>query len=297
MPDFLAIADCEPDIVKALVDRSLEVKRDPTESADTLAGMSVGLFFMKPSTRTRVSAEVGTQQLGAHPVVLKNEEVGLGGRETVEDVARVLDRYLDALAFRVFDHSDLIALAEYATAPVINLLSDLEHPCQAIADLVTVAEHLDVAGATLAYVGDGNNVCNSLMVGAAMLGMNVRVATPPGFEPLPAYVSATERYGTVDVTNNPAAAVQGADVVYTDVWASMGQESDRATRLGAFAGFTIDEDLFSLAAENAIFLHCLPAHRGEEVTSAVFEHSRSKVFDQAENRLHSFKAVLLHVMG
>ena len=227
MNDFLTIVEQDPATIATLVSQGLAIKADPSATAGELTGTGVGLFFMKPSTRTRVSAEIGSVQLGAHPVVLKNEEVGLGGRESVEDVARTLDRYLDALAFRVFEHGHLVAVAEHAEAPVINLLSDIEHPCQAIADLMTIREHTDPDGATLAYVGDGNNVCHSLMVGAAMMGMNVRVATPAGFEPSADYVAAASRYSSTHITNDPAEAVAGADVVYTDVWASMGQEQER----------------------------------------------------------------------
>ncbi len=297
MNDFLTIVEQDPATIATLVSQGLAIKADPSATAGELTGTGVGLFFMKPSTRTRVSAEIGSVQLGAHPVVLKNEEVGLGGRESVEDVARTLDRYLDALAFRVFEHGHLVAVAEHAEAPVINLLSDIEHPCQAIADLMTIREHTDPDGATLAYVGDGNNVCHSLMVGAAMMGMNVRVATPAGFEPSADYVAAASRYSSTHITNDPAEAVAGADVVYTDVWASMGQEQERTDRLHAFSGFTIDEAMFATAAEDAVFLHCLPAHRGEELSTGVAEHERSRIFDQAENRLHSFKAILLHSLA
>ncbi len=297
MNDFLTIVEQDPATIATLVSQGLAIKADPSATAGELTGTGVGLFFMKPSTRTRVSAEIGSVQLGAHPVVLKNEEVGLGGRESVEDVARTLDRYLDALAFRVFEHGHLVAVAEHAEAPVINLLSDIEHPCQAIADLMTIREHTDPDGATLAYVGDGNNVCHSLMVGAAMMGMNVRVATPAGFEPSADYVAAASRYSSTHITNDPAEAVAGADVVYTDVWASMGQEQERTDRLHAFSGFTIDEAMFATAAEDAVFLHCLPAHRGEELSAGVAEHERSRIFDQAENRLHSFKAILLHSLA
>ena len=297
MTDFLTIIEQTPESIWELVDQGLDCKTNPAATAGALDGKGVGLFFMKPSTRTHVSAEIGSVQLGAHPVVLKNEEVGLGGRESVEDVARTLDRYLDALAFRVFDHGHLVTVAEHAAAPVINLLSDIEHPCQAIADLMTICEHGDPEGATLAYIGDGNNVCHSLMVGAAMVGMEVRVATPAGFEPSDTYVAAASKYSKVEITNDASRAVEGADVVYTDVWASMGQEDERAARLRSFAGFSVDEALFAQAADDAVFLHCLPAHHGEELTAGVAEHERSRIFDQAENRLHSFKAILLNSLA
>jgi len=277
-------------------------KRNPGAYAGRLSGRKVGLFFEKPSTRTRVSCEAATVDLGAHPVVLKADEVGLGKREAVEDVGRVLDRYLDVLAFRVFDHRHLETIAEYADAPVINLLSDRAHPCQAAADLQTIAEHRPLAGAAVTYVGDGNNVCHSLMLAGALVGMDIRVASPAGFEPA---VDVTARAtalaeasgGSVRISNDPAEAVDGADVVYTDVWTSMGQEEEAVARQARFAPFQVDLGLFERAADDAIFLHCLPAHRGEEVTAEVLEHDRSRVFDQAENRMHSFGALLLYLTG
>lgn len=295
--DFITIANTPSELIVRMVDQALAIKKDPAIVAGTLDGTSVGLFFMKPSTRTRVSSEVGCRQLGADVVVLKDSEVGLGGRESVADVARVLDRYLDVLALRVFEHDVLEVIAEYASSPVINLLSDLEHPCQAVADLLTIVENGDPAGKSIAYVGDGNNVTNSLMVGAAMLGMSVRVATPPGHEPDAAYVDIARSYSDVALSHHPVEAVDGADFVYTDVWTSMGQEEESQARLAAFDGFCVDELLFDKAAPDAKFLHCLPAHRGEEVSPGVMEHERSLVFDQAENRLHAFKAVLLESLS
>ncbi len=301
MSDFLAIAELPGEDLRHLVVRAEVVKREPEVVRDRLRGVRVGLFFMKPSTRTRVSAEVATYELGGLPVVLKDEEVGLGRRESREDVARVLDRYLDVLAMRVFDHSDLDVLARHARAPVVNLLSDLEHPCQALADLQTIAEARPLPGTVLAYLGDGNNVCHSLMVGAAMSGMTVRVATPPGYEPRPDYQElaariAKEQGGEALVTSDPHLALEGAHVVYTDVWASMGQEREAEGRRGVFRAYQVDEAALERAEPDAIFLHCLPAHRGEEVTAGVMEHPRSRVFDQAENRLHAFKALLLHLL-
>ena len=293
--DFLAIADYDPKQLSAMVELGARIKAEPGDFAGSLSGKNVGLFFMKPSTRTRVSCEVGANQLGAHPVVLKNEEVGLGGRESVEDVGRVLDRYLDLIAMRVFEHTDLVSIAESANAPVVNLLSDVEHPCQALADLMTMAEHKP--GASVAYVGDGNNVAHSLMVASAMVGSQVRIATPVGYEVDNRFVDLARRHGEVLLTHDPREAVDGVDCVYTDVWTSMGQEAESADRFAAFEGFTVDEDLFRLAADDAIFMHCLPAHRGEEVSHAVMEHERSRVFDQAENRLHAFKAVLVSLLS
>jgi ornithine carbamoyltransferase len=293
--DLLRIADLEPGQLADILARSAAVKAAPHEVAGRLAGKHVGLFFMKPSTRTRVSTETAAVDLGAYPVVLGQQEVGLGKREAAQDVARVLDRYLDVLALRVFDHADLVAVAENAEAPVINLLSDEEHPCQALADLQTIAEARPLAGTTLAYLGDGNNVCHSLIVGAAMSGMTVRVATPQGYEPQRKYLEAARVHGDVTVTDNPVEAVQGAHVVYTDVWASMGQEEEAEARARRFFPFQVNGPLFAMADPEAIFMHCLPAHRGDEVTDDVMDHPRSRVYDQAENRMHSFKGLLVYL--
>lgn len=300
MSDFLEVSDLGAEGLRTTLELAAEVKRDPAAAAGRLAGRRVGLFFEKPSTRTRVSCEVATVDLGAHPVVLKADEVGLGKREAVEDVARTLDRYLDVLAFRVFDHTNLESVADHASAPVINLLSDRSHPCQALADLQTIAEHRDLGGTTVAFVGDGNNVCHSLMLGGAMSGVHLRVAAPPGYAPLPDVVAEAERLalrhgGSITVGSDPVAAVEDTDVVYTDVWTSMGQETEAQDRFTRFAAFQIDDAMFARAAADAVFLHCLPAHRGEEVSASVLEHERSRVFDQAENRMHAFKALLLHL--
>lgn len=302
MRDFLMTTDMAPDELIGVVELAGAVKANPTSVAGRLSGFKIGLFFQKPSTRTRVSCEVAAVDLGAHPLTLRDEEVGLGTREAPEDVARVLDRYLDVLALRVFDHADLDAMAAHADAAVINLLSDVAHPVQALADLQTIAEVRPLRGTSVAYVGDGNNVCHSLLLSGALTGMHIRVATPPGFAPRTSIVDqavevATATGGSIDLGTDVATAVAGADVVYTDVWTSMGHESEAATRESAFAGYRIDETLFASAADEAIFLHCLPAHRGEEVTDGVMDHERSLVFDQAENRAHAFKALLLHLTG
>lgn len=302
MTDFLMVPDLgEAGLVEVLETAAL-VKSDPDASRGRLVGKHVGLFFEKPSTRTRVSAEVACVDLGAHPVVLKQDEVGLGKREAVADVARVLDRYLDILAFRVFRHVDLEAVARHADAPVINLLSDRSHPCQGIADLQTMAENRPLPGTTVTYIGDGNNVAHSLLLGGAMVGMHVRVASPDGYDPDHEIVEEASRIaaatgGSITVDPDVVSLVSGADVVYTDVWASMGQEAEAQRRAERFAPYRVDEALFARAADDAIFLHCLPAHRGEEVTDGVVDHERSRVFDQAENRMHSFKALLLFLAG
>ncbi len=294
MSDFLEIAGLDTAGLERLVESAARFKRNPRRGDQPLKGCMIGLFFEKPSTRTRVSSEVAAWELGAHPLVLGQDEVGLGTREAVRDVARVLDRYLDLLALRVFDHHTLVEIAEYADVPVVNLLSDLEHPCQAIADLQTIAEHRPLDEVVVGYVGDGNNVCHSLMAGILMLGGEMRIVSPPGFEPAQEYIAL----GSHRLTVSPdPGALEGADVVYTDVWASMGQESEAARRAEAFSGYQVDRTMFRRARPDAIFLHCLPAHRGEEVTDAVVDHPRSRVFDQAENRLHSMKAILLELLG
>jgi ornithine carbamoyltransferase len=293
---FLKVADLEPGRLRAVVELGLEVKRRPERYAAALAGRSIGLFFEKQSLRTWVSCDIAAVQLGAHPIAIRNDQTGMGSRETPEDVGRVLDRYLDVLAMRVFDHGDLEAIDAVVDAPVINLLSDREHPCQAVADVMTLAENGRMEG-TVAYVGDGNNVCHSLMVAVTMCGGSIRVATAPGYEPDPAIVEEARRHGEVTITTDPIEAVTGADAVYTDVWASMGQEEEAELRRRHFARYRVDDQLFERAAPDAIFLHCLPAHRGDEVTHEILEHERSRVFDQAENRLHSFKAVLLDQLG
>lgn len=294
---LLAISDITADRLAQILDLGRRIKADPDWYRTALAGRSIGLFFQKQSLRTWVSCDVAAIQLGIHPIVIRNDQTGMGSRETPEDVGRVLERYLDLLAMRVFDHGDLVSIDTATSVPVVNLLSDIEHPCQAVADIMTLAEHRDPRGATLAYVGDGNNVCHSLMLAAAMAGATVRVAAPAGYEPDPAVIEAARRHSEVVVTNDPVEAVSGADAVYTDVWASMGQEAEAALRRRHFAGFQVDEELFTRAAADAVFLHCLPAHRGEEVTNEVMEHPRSRVFDQAENRLHAFKAILLAELG
>ncbi|MGH9895284.1 MAG: ornithine carbamoyltransferase, partial [bacterium] len=262
-----------------------------------LSGRSIGLFFMKQSVRTWVSTDVAAVALGIHSIVIRNEQIGLGTRETPEDVGRVLERYLDLLGMRVFDHSDLDRVAKAVGVPVINLLSDAEHPCQAIADVQTMAEHRPLPATTLAYVGDGNNTASSLVGAVTRAGGSVRVASPEGYLLSDEVVTDARRYGEVLVTTDPVEAVTGANVVYTDVWTSMGHEAKSAERRRVFAPYRVDLDLFERASPDALFFHCLPAHRGEEVTDEVIEHPRSVVFDQAENRMHSFKAILLTALG
>lgn len=293
---FLSIADTDPARLRTIVGLGAAVKASPDEYRSALEGMSIGLFFQKQSLRTWVSCDVAAIQLGAHPISIRNDQTGLGSRETPEDVGRVLDRYLDLLAMRVFDHGDLAAIDATTQMPTVNLLSDLEHPCQAVADLMTVAEHLPPEEATITYVGDGNNVCHSLMLAAVAVGASIRVVTPPGYEPDAAVTESASQVGKVMVTHNLDEGVEGSNVIYTDVWASMGQESEADLRRRHFSEYQITADLLNRSDE-AIFMHCLPAHRGEEVTHEVLEHPRSVIFDQAENRLHGFKAILLDELG
>ncbi|MDE0231107.1 MAG: ornithine carbamoyltransferase [bacterium] len=294
---FLSVADVGPEGLARLVESSMDLKRDPGRYRGVLAGKSVGLFFEKPSLRTWVSSTAATALLGAHPIPIHQETSGVGTREEPADVARVLDGYLDVLGMRVFEHSLLEELDDHMEAPVVNLLSDWEHPCQAVADIVTIAEQRSLEGSSLAYVGDGNNVCHSLMLAGTMAGMEVRVGCPPGYRPDAGVVSRAREWGRVSIFDHPAQAVEGANAVYTDVWTSMGQEEEAAQRLRAFEGFTVDSELMERAHPDAVFMHCLPAHRGEEVTAEVMESAQSVVFAQAENRLHSFAALLLDLLS
>jgi ornithine carbamoyltransferase len=277
---------------------------EETAPPQVLAGRTVALLFEKPSARTRSSASVAAVQLGGNPVVITGAEVGLDSRETVEDVGRTLACYHAAIGARVFEHSKLermaAALDESASpVPVVNLLSDRGHPCQALADLLTLRQRFgELAGRTVAYVGDGNNVCRSLVVAAALTGVHTRVATPPGYELDETDVKRAQALGgSILTTSDPREAVSGADAVYTDVWASMGQEDEAEQRRAAFAGFTVDELLMALARPEAVFLHCLPAHRGEEVSAEVIDGPRSVVWQQAANRMHSMRGLLLWLLA
>lgn len=295
--DFLTMDSLAPDELRALLDRAAVMKADRRPST-VLGGRSIGMIFEKPSTRTRVSFEVAITELGASPLPLSAQELQLGRGETIEDTARVLSRYLHALVVRTFEQDRLDRLARSAAIPVVNALSDLAHPCQALADLMTIRERFgELKGRRVAYVGDGNNVAHSLMVGAAMSGMSIVVATPPGYGPIPQMVRRAEELaeatgGWVEVTTDGPEAVGGADVVYTDVWASMGKEGEAEERRILFAPYQLNETLVARAAPEAIVMHCLPAHRGEEITDEVIDGPRSVVWDQAENRLHTQKALL-----
>lgn len=294
--NFLSVRDLTPDDLEEVLSLAAAVKRQPEDYVTSLAGRSIGLFFAKQSLRTWVSCDVAAIQLGAHPLSIRDDTAGLGTRETPADVGRVLDRYLDLLALRVHRHQDLEDIAARISMPIVNLLSDAEHPCQALADLQTIAERRPLEGATISFIGDGNNVCHSLILAGAMARAEVRVASPIGYEPDPAIVEVARGHGAVDLYHDPEEAVKGSDVIYTDVWTSMGNESEAELRRRHFAPFQVNRHLFELANPDAIFMHCLPAHRGEEVVDEVMDHTRSAVFDQAENRLHSFKALLLTLL-
>lgn len=301
MKHFLSIRDLERDEVQRLFRLTAELKARQKARAGgaPLAGRSMALIFEKPSLRTRVTFEVGMFQLGGSAVYLAAQEIGFGKRETVPDVARNLSRWVDILTARVFAHQTVEELARHASVPVINGLSDLEHPCQAMADFFTLWERgLDLARTRLAWVGDGNNVCHSVLLLAALTGTAVTVCTPPGYEPHPAVVDACRALGgRVTLTVEAREAVEGADVIYTDVWISMGQEPERERRQEAFQRYQVNETLLRFAGGQALVMHCLPAHRGEEITDAVLDGPQSVVLDQAENRLHAQKGIILHLLG
>jgi ornithine carbamoyltransferase len=287
--------DLTPQSLRAVLDLAHEVKRTPARFAKTLAGRYLTLLFEKPSLRTRLTFELAIKQLGGDAV----SSIGpIAEREPVKDVARNLDRWTHGIVARVFSHTTIEELAAWSKVPVINALSDLYHPCQALADVQTLEERFEtLQGLKLAYVGDGNNVAHSLMLTAGRLGMHVAVAAPEGYQPDPGIVAEASKFAEITITCDPREAVAGASAVYTDVWASMGQESQAAERARIFAPYQVNEELFAEARPDAVFLHCLPAKRGLEVTDAVMESPRSVIFDEAENRLHAQKALLMMLLG
>ena len=297
---FTRVADWSRDELESVLDLADELKRlqERGEEHHLLPGRTLGMIFQKPSTRTRVSFEVGIAQLGGVGLYLSAGDLQLGRGETLRDTATVLSRYLDGLMIRTYAQSDVEELAAHASIPVINGLTDSSHPCQALADVMTIRERLGrLEGARVVYLGDGNNVCASLMVACAKLGADFVAATPPGYRPDERVVEiAREAGGSVELTDDPRAAVRGADVLYADVWTSMGQDEERERRLRDLAGYGIDEESVRLAGEEAIVLHCLPAHYGEEITEDVAYGPQSAIWDQAENRLHAQKALLALVM-
>ena len=297
--DLLSLADLNSGELQELLELATELK---SEKLKLHCNKVLGLLFSKASTRTRVSFTVAMYQLGGQVIDLHPNVTQVSRGEPIQDTARVLDRYLDVLAIRTFAQQELETFANYAKIPVINALTDLEHPCQILADLLTIQEKFrTLAGLTLTYVGDGNNVANSLMLGCALVGMNVRIAFPSGYSPDAEIVEKSRAIANnkteVLLTHDPEAAAKGASVLYTDVWASMGQETEANNRFPVFQPYQISEQLLSLADPEAIVLHCLPAHRGEEITEQVIEGSQSRVWDQAENRLHAQKALLASILG
>ncbi|HHW42510.1 MAG TPA: ornithine carbamoyltransferase [Desulfotomaculum sp.] len=303
--DLLSLHDFTPEEINTILDLAAGLKdgQKKGKPCSCLAGKTLGMIFQKSSTRTRVSFDVGMYQLGGYALYLNAADLQLGRGETIADTARVLSRYLDGIMIRTYAQSDVEELARYADIPVINGLTDLEHPCQILADLLTIREHKGgLAGLKLAYVGDGNNVCHSLLFGCAKTGMHMSVASPPGYQPRAEIVekAKTDAAATgsrIEIATDPVEAVRDADVVVTDVWASMGQEREQDVRRKIFAPYQVNEELVRHARPDFIFLHCLPAHRGEEVSAQIIDGPHSVVWDEAENRLHAQKAVLALVMG
>jgi ornithine carbamoyltransferase len=301
MRHFLSIRELDRDAVTRLfrLTADLKAKQKARDRATPLTGRTMAMIFEKPSLRTRVTFEVGMAHLGGSAVYLAAQEIGMGKRESVPDIARNLSRWVDVIAARVFSHRTVEELARHAAVPVINGLSDFEHPCQALADFFTLWERgVDLSRTRVAWVGDGNNVCNSVLFLAALTGTTAVVASPPGFEPTPEVLdTARAMGGRVNLTVEAKDAIEGADVIYTDVWISMGQEAERERRLEAFQRYQVNETLMGFASPSALVMHCLPAHRGEEITDGVLDGPRSAVLDQAENRLHAQKAVILELVG
>jgi len=302
--DLLTLRDLTRDEILGLLRLSAELKRDRRMFSGRLSGRNVAMIFEKPSTRTRISLDVAVAELGAHPIYLRFDELQLGRGETVADTARALSRYVDLIAARVRRHSDLVELARWSDKPVVNALSDLDHPLQTLADLLTIWEKLGrLKGVKIAWIGDGNNVCNSTLIGATKLGIHISIACPRGYEPDENYLrdareNASRSGSRIELTEDPMKAAEGADVIMTDTFVSMGAESEREERLRIFMPrYRVSERLFEVAKPNAIFMHPLPAKRGEEVSPEVIDGVRSVVWDQAENRLHTAKAVILSILG
>ncbi|GGD92102.1 ornithine carbamoyltransferase [Paenibacillus nasutitermitis] len=302
--DFLALADYKPEEVRYLIDLAIDLKgkQKAGKIYHPLQGKTLGMIFEKSSTRTRVSFEVGMYQLGGHALFLSGNDLQIGRGETIWDTAQVLSRYLDGIMIRTFAHRTVIELARGATIPVINGLTDASHPCQALADYQTVLEHKGrLEGLKIAYIGDGNNMVHSLLMGAAKLGMNMSVATPEGYEPDEEIIrvtkeNASETGSEIHICRDPREAIADADIVYTDVWASMGFEAEQKDREVAFADYQVNEELGKYAKPDFLFMHCLPAHRGEEVSEGIIDGKHSIIFDQAENRLHAQKAIMAAIM-
>ncbi len=301
--DFVSLKSYTNAELAKLLDNAYRLKKAKNRITDDLKGQTIGLIFQKPSNRTRVSFEVGIHQLGGNCIYLGPEEINLGKRETTSDVAQTLSRYLDGIVARTFSHKDVVELAQFSTVPVINGLTDLSHPCQAMADMLTIREQFGtLKGIQLTYIGDGNNVCHSLMIISAKLGVNMTVAYPKGYAPLDIVVKAAhelarDTQATITLTTDPIAAIKKTNVIYADTWVSMGQEEEAKKRLKIFNNYQINKRMVTYADKNYIFMHCLPAHRGQEVTADIIDGEHSVIFDQAENRLHAQKAILLYLLG
>ncbi|ALS75515.1 ornithine carbamoyltransferase [Planococcus rifietoensis] len=301
--DFLSLKDYSTEEILDLLNLAIELKKPENKHLPLLKGKVLGMIFEKSSTRTRVSFEAGMLQLGGHAMFLSSQDTQLGRGETIADTARVLSGYLDGLMIRTFHQSAVEELAKFSSIPVINGLTDDYHPCQVLADLMTLIEHFgELKGRKLAYIGDGNNMANSLMIGAAKVGLDIAIAAPKGYEPQAEMVElaqaiAKDSGAVVTVTHDPVEAVKNSDAIYTDVWASMGQEAEAIKRLNDFEGFQVNAELVQHAKADYIFMHCLPAHREEEVTTDILEGPHSVIFQEAENRLHAQKAVLVTLMG
>ncbi len=301
--DLISIKDLKVEEIEHLFSLTSELKGKAKDFSQSLSGKSLGLIFLKPSLRTRVSFDVGMSQLGGHTVYLAPEDIKFGTREAIKDFGSVLSRYLDVLVARTFSHQQLAELAVSATIPVINGLTDLFHPCQALGDLFTIKEKKGILkGAHLSYIGDGNNVAHSLLYGCAKLGVNLTVAAPQKYQPRPEIVKEASTLAQISgakiaLADNPSAAAKAADIIYTDVWTSMGSESEYKKRKKDFQGFQVSRELISSAKPDCLIMHCLPAHRGEEITDEVIDGPNSVVFDQAENRMHVQKAILLMLLG
>jgi len=300
--DLISLLDLENQEIEKILDLTQRLKKNRSLHQDLLLGKTIGLVFQKPSNRTRVSFEVGINELGGNCVYLGPHEINLGVRETTSDVAKTLSRYLKGIVARTNSHADIVDLAKYSSISIINGLSDLYHPCQALTDLFSIKEKIgELKGLTTAYIGDGNNVCQSLMLGASKVGMNINIATPKGYEPNSDIIKtakslAHESGSKVLITNSAKEAVKNAHVIYSDVWVSMGQEEETKARIEIFKNYQINKELVSKAHKDYIFMHCLPAHRGLEVTESVIDGKHSIVFDQAENRLHTQKAILVYLI-
>ncbi|TRZ50139.1 ornithine carbamoyltransferase [bacterium] len=300
--DLISVGDLTSKEIEEIFALTDQLKKNKAKFSKVLSGKTLALIFQKPSNRTRVSFEVGMYQLGGYSLYLSPEEINLGVRESIKDVAKTLSKYVDGIVLRTYEHKNALEMAKHAAVPVINGLSDFSHPCQALADVYTIKEKLKkLKGKTLVYVGDGNNVCNSLLYACAKAGLNMNVATPKGYEPdggvLEGAKVMAKKGVRINLFHKPQEAVKNSDVIYTDVWASMGQEKEAQKRKKLFKDFQVNKKLVKLAKKNVLIMHCLPAHRGEEITNDVIDSKNSIVFDQAENRMHVQKAILIKLLG